>query len=338
MLALRVLPFKPSLRHPVHRALPGSLLYAINGGMSDSPTVISIGEALWDVFCHGGDRCTRRIGGAPANFAYHVAQQGVSACALSAIGQDASGDDLAAALAAAGAPCRLRRVPFATGEVRIVLEEGGIPCYDIRPDAAWDHLEATPELVALMQRAKAVCFGSLAQRADDSRAAIASLLQAAPQGDACLRVFDVNLRCGFYTPAIIRDSLQMANVLKLNEEEMEILGRMEGLRGLPQLEQARLLMERYSLRLLILTCGAIGSYVLGQGGDILSYRATPVVHVVDTVGAGDSFTATFIAGLLRGLSVPEAHAAAVRVAACVCTQPGAMPEIPAHLRLASSLP
>ncbi len=287
------------------------------------PAVISIGEALWDVFYHGQGQRTRRIGGAPANFAFHVAQQGLSACALSAVGQDAAGDELAAALEAAGAPCRLLRVPHATGRVDIELGGEGVPRYAFPPDVAWDHLSATPEWLELARHARALCFGTLAQRSADSRSAIRALLAAAPADS--LRVLDVNLRCGFYTPALIRESLCLADVLKLNEEELELIARTEGLPPQPQLAQARELVQRYGLRLLILTCGALGSYVLGEGGEVLSYLATPRVHVVDTVGAGDSFTACFLAALLRGEPIAQAHAAAVQLAAWVCTQPGAMP-------------
>ncbi len=295
--------------------------------MNTYPSVISLGEALWDVFA-----CERRLGGAPANFACHVAQQGVSACAVSAIGMDAAGDALEAALAAAAVPCILQRVPYATGEVHIVLEGDGMPRYDIRANAAWDHLRATPELLDMARHAQAICFGTLAQRSEESRAAIAALVQAMPP--ECWRILDINLRCGLYTPTLLQDSLSLANVLKINDEEMETLARIEGFSGLPQLEQARGIAERYGLNLLILTCGALGSYVLGEGGQLISYLVTPKVHVCDTVGAGDSFTAAFISGLLRGLTVPEAHAAAVRVAAWVCTQPGAMPELPPSLRFA----
>ncbi len=291
--------------------------------MNAYPAVISIGEALWDVFSHGQGRSSRRIGGAPVNFAFHVAQQGLSACSLSAVGQDAAGDELVAALETAGAPCRLLRVPHATGRVDISLGGEGIASYDFLPDAAWDHLSATPEWLELASHARAICFGTLAQRGADSRAAIRTLLAAAPAD--CLRILDVNLRCSFYTPSLIRESLCLADVLKINEEELEIMARVEGLPPQPQLAQARELGQRYGLRLLILTCGAIGSYVLGEGGEVLSYLATPPVQVVDTVGAGDSFTATFIAALLRGCPIADAHAAAVQVAAWVCTQPGAMP-------------
>ncbi len=299
--------------------------------MSEWPSVISIGEALWDVFCHPNGNRNCRLGGAPANFACHVARHGISACTVSAIGQDAAGDELAAALAAAGVPCVLQRVDYPTGVVEVVLREAGEPCYSILPDAAWDHIATSADLLAMASRARAVCFGSLAQRSAESRASIAAILRVVPLD--CLRIFDVNLRCGFYTREIIRDSLSMADVLKLNEEEVEVLGRMEGFCGQPQLEQARRLVLRYGLSMLILTCGHIGSYVLDETGQVLSYVPTPRVHVEDTVGAGDSFTATFIAGLLRGFSVPLAQVTSVKLAAFVCSQPGAMPALPENLLL-----
>ncbi len=295
--------------------------------MNATPSVIAFGEALWDVFCHPGARRERRLGGAPANFAFHVAQQGVSACALSAVGNDAAGEALAAELSQTGAPHSLQRVPFATGEVEVALAAGGQPRYTIHANAAWDHLTASPEWLQMARHACALCFGSLAQRCEVSRGALHALLAAMPPES--WRIFDVNLRCGFYTPAILCESFRAANVVKLNEEELEIVARMEGFWGMPQLEQARLLMQRYALHLLILTCGAQGSYVLGEG--VLSFHPTPRVEVVDTVGAGDSFTACFIAGLLRGVPVPQAHAAAVRLAAFVCTQAGAMPPVPDNL-------
>ncbi len=309
------------------RRLARRISLCYNHGMTDeTEIVVALGEALWDVI--GG---WRRIGGAPANFAFHVAQHGLRACALSAVGQDASGDALAAALAEAGAPCRLQRVPYPTGSIEVSLHGAGVPVYDIRPDVAWDHLEATPEFLSYAKRARAVCFGSLAQRSEASRAAIHAFLDAMPAGEDRWRIFDVNLRQGFYTPAIVRDSLRRANVLKLNDEEMEIIGRMEGFNGRPQLAQARALMVRYGLRLLVLTCGEVGSHVLSADGSS-SWQPTPRVHVVDTVGAGDSFTATFMAALMKGKGMAEAHRAAVEVSAYVCQQAGAMPALPPHLR------
>ncbi len=286
--------------------------------MNDWPSVIGLGEVLWDVFYRADGSCERRLGGAPANFAFHAAQQGVTACTISAVGNDAAGDALAQQLRESGLACVLQRVPWSTGEVHICLNAEGIPHYRICPDAAWDYLAATPQLLDIARHARVVCFGSLAQRSASSREAIASFLAAMPHGENAWRVFDVNLRCGFYTTGILRSSMQHADVLKLNDEEMEIIGRMEGFNGLTQLEQAAALVQRYRLRLLILTCGSIGSYVLGEGGHVLSWRVTPQVEVVDTVGAGDSFTAAFMAALLRGHSVAEAHDSAVHVAARVC--------------------
>ncbi len=295
--------------------------------MKNYPTAIGLGEILRDEYLLKDGSSTSRMGGAPANFVYFIERQGVSASIVSAVGEDRRGSMLGAECYATGIPAVLQRVPYRTGEVHIELDGAGIPRYTILPDAAWDHIPLCELLLDYARHARVVCFGSLAQRSEESRATIAAFLKAMPQGEESWRIFDVNLREGYYTHAILRDSLSMANVLKANEEEMEILGRLEGFRGLPQLEQARLLMERYSLRYVLLTCGALGSYVLGDGGQVLSWLPAQQVHVMDTVGAGDSFTAAFIAGLLRGLAVPEAHAEAVELSAYVCTRMGAIPQL-----------
>ncbi len=295
--------------------------------------MVGLGEALWDTFIPYDGAPVRRLGGAPANFAYHAAQLGLPALALSAVGSDAAGDGLAAALKTAGVPALLQRVPQPTGQVAITLGASGVPRYEFTADCAWDHLAATAEWRDIAARTRLVCFGSLAQRSAASRAAVAAFLDAMPQGEGTWRVFDINLRRHFYTHELLRVSLRAADVLKINDDELETLARMEGIGALSQLDQARLLMERYALRLLILTCGALGSYVLGQGGDALSYEPAPQVHVVDTVGAGDAFTAAFMASLLRGDSLPQAHRRAGELAAYVCTLAGAMPPVPAAFRL-----
>ncbi len=288
--------------------------------MSDDIQVVGLGEVLWDVV--GG---ARHLGGAPANFAYHACSQGLKALAVSAIGSDEAGRALAAALAGAGVPAQLALRPYATGEVIVTLDGAGMPSYAIRPDVAWDHQRIDDGLLALARRTRLACFGTLAQRSGESREAIAAFLDAMPQGS--WRVFDINLRQHYYTDAIIRDSLRRADALKINDEEMEIVARREGLDGLPQLAQARALMQRYGLRLLILTCGALGSHVLTAEGEC-RYEPTPPTRVVDSVGAGDAFTATFFAHLLRGADLAAAQRAATQAAAYVCTQAGATPPMP----------
>ncbi len=150
-----------------------------------------------------------------------------------------------------------------------------------------------------------------------------------PQGEERLVVFDVNLRQNFYTEEILRNSMKRCTVLKINDEEIATVSEMMGYPGTDMEENSRRLLEEFDLNMLILTCGVSGSYVFTP--DSVSFQPTPKVEVADTVGAGDSFTAAFISSLLKGKSVAEAHAIAVETSAFVCTQKGAMPELPAGI-------
>lgn len=191
---------------------------------------------------------------------------------------------------------------------------------------AWDNIPYTPDLDALAARTKAVCFGSLAQRNAVSRDTINRFLDAMPQDDDSLVVFDVNLRQSLYNKEILCNSMTRCNILKINDEELVTVSRMHRLATSDQPTQCRMLLEQYGLKILILTCGINGSYVFTPGN--VSFQPTPKVEVADTVGAGDSFTAAFIASILQGRSVAEAHARAVRTSAFVCTCKGAMPILP----------
>ena len=286
-----------------------------------------MGEALWDVLPEG-----RKIGGAPANFAFHAGQAGMDARVVSAVGRDALGDETLLTLQQKGLNTdAVARVDFPTGVVQVTLSEGGIPQYDICEDVAWDNIPFTPALDELARNAQAVCWGSLAQRSEVSRNCIYRFLDAMPSEQGRLKVFDINLRQHFYSIDVIEASCQRANVLKINEEELVIVSELLRL-GTPQVEQqCRLLMERFSLDMLVLTCGSNGSYIFTPVET--SFRVTPLVQVADTVGAGDSFTATLVADLLKGASVGVAHEHAVQLAAYVCTQQGAMAEWPEALRL-----
>lgn len=295
--------------------------------------VVGLGEALFDCLPTG-----RKLGGAPANFAYHVSQFGLNGCAVSAIGNDELGREIIDTFTKVGLRYQLPRVAFPTGTVQVTLSGDGIPQYDICQGVAWDNIPYTEEIAALAPDTMAVCFGSLAQRNGVSRATIQAFIDAMPQ-DA-LRVFDINLRQAWYSKEVIEQSLVRCNVLKINDEELDVVAPM--LLGVP-VEAGRLiaedeakatavcrqLIEKYNLRMLILTCGAIGSYVFSATE--VSKQATPKVTVADTVGAGDSFTATFVAQTLLGKSMKEAHEIAVKVSAFVCTQEGAMPVLPAEL-------
>ena len=286
--------------------------------------IVGIGEALWDCLPEG-----RKLGGAPANFAYHVGQFGFNSCAVSAVGNDALGEETLAEFDAKKVNYVMPRVDFPTGTVQVTLDEVGVPTYDIKQNVAWDNIPYTNEIGALAKRCKAVCFGSLAQRSEVSRKTIYKFIYHTPK-DA-LRIFDINLRQNFYSQDVLRASLRRCNVLKINDEELVIIGRMFGYPGLDFENKCWLILGKYNLDMLILTCGVNGSYVFSRGA--MSFLETPKVKVADTVGAGDSFTGSFVASILAGLPVHEAHRKAVNVSAFVCTQKGAMPEIPAELKL-----
>lgn len=283
--------------------------------------VVGMGEALWDVLPE-----RKKIGGAPANFAYHVSQFGLPSCVVSAIGNDALGKEIIENFTSKGLDQLIAEVPYPTGTVQVEIDQTGIPLYDIKENVAWDNIPYTEHLDALAKRTKAVCFGSLAQRNVVSRNTINHFLATMPKDDDSLIVFDVNLRQGFYNKEILCKSMQNCNILKINDEELITVSRMFGYPGIDLQDKCWILLGKYNLKMLILTCGINGSYVFTPGN--VSFQPTPKVEVADTVGAGDSFTAAFIASILKGKSVTEAHSIAVKTSAYVCTQKGAMPILP----------
>lgn len=286
--------------------------------------VVGMGEALWDVLPEG-----KKIGGAPANFAYHVSQFGLPSAVVSAVGKDALGDEIIENFTSKGLNHLIATVPYPTGTVQVEIDQAGIPQYDIKENVAWDNIPYTAMLENLAQRTKAVCFGSLAQRNIVSRKTINLFLDAMPQTPDSLVVFDVNLRQGFYNKEILCNSMKRCNILKINDEELVTVSRMFGYPGIDLQDKCWILLGKYNLKMLILTCGINGSYVFTPGN--VSFQPTPTVEVADTVGAGDSFTAAFIASILRGKTVAEAHCKAVETSAFVCTKKGAMPILPPEL-------
>lgn len=285
--------------------------------------VIGMGEALWDVLPEG-----KKLGGAPANFAYHVSQFGLPSSVVSAVGDDALGYEILENFASKGLNHLIEKVPYPTGTVQVEIDQAGIPQYEIKENVAWDNIPYTARLESLASKTKAVCFGSLAQRNVVSRNTINRFLDAMPESDDNLVVFDVNLRQGFYNKEILCNSMSRCNILKINDEELVTVSRMFGYPGIDLQDKCWILLGKYNLKMLILTCGINGSYVFTPGN--VSFQPTPKVEVADTVGAGDSFTAAFIASILKGKPVSEAHALAVKVSAYVCTQKGAMPILPAE--------
>ena len=289
---------------------------------------VGLGEVLWDVR-QQVDSFAKSPGGAPANFAYHVGQLGGGTCVVSCIGEDEDGRELLTWLSTFASSDYVCVDPaHSTGRVTVTLGSEGIPSYTIRENVAWDFIRLTPEVGELAGRVDAACFGTLAQRSEVSRATIQAFLDLTSP-DA-LRIFDVNLRQSFYSPEVIEESLQRATVLKLNGQELPIVAKIVGCSmeedvTLPQLA------ERYGLRLVALTKGKDGSVLYSAGR--MSVHNGCAVRPVDTVGAGDAFTAALATGMLRQLDLDLINEWANRVAAYVCSQPGATPELPDELRL-----
>lgn len=290
-----------------------------------SDVIVGMGEVLWDMLPEG-----KKIGGAHANFAYHVSQYGFDGCVVSAVGDDKLGNEILESFNNRRLNYLIQRVPYPTGTVQIELDEAGIPCYEIKENVAWDNIPFTVDLEKLAKKTRAVCFGSLAQRNTVSRETINRFLDVMSDAAGQYRVFDVNLRQGFYDKEILCNSMKRCNILKINDEELVAVSRMFEYPGIDLEDKCRALLSEYGLEILILTCGVNGSYVFTR--ENVSFVNTPKIEVADTVGAGDSFTATFISAILKGKSIREAHELAVEVSAYVCTQNGAMPELPISIK------
>ncbi|MCC8142652.1 MAG: carbohydrate kinase [Tannerellaceae bacterium] len=291
--------------------------------------IVGIGEALWDMFPEG-----KKIGGAPANFAYHMSQFGFESRVVSAVGDDPLGNEILENFRGKQLNCLIEQVPYPTGTVQVELDEAGVPCYEIKQNVAWDNIPFTKELEELALKTRSVCFGLLAQRNVVSRKTINKFLDTMPDGEGQCKIFDINLRQSFYTKEILCNSFEKCNILKINDEELVIVSRMFGYPGIDLQDKCWILLAKYNLKMLILTCGVNGSYVFTPGE--VSFVETSLVEVADTVGAGDSFTAAFCSAILKGRSVREAHQLAVEVSAFVCTQQGAMPVLPERFKLFNS--
>ena len=260
------------------------------------PVVVGIGELLWDVFPE-----VKKAGGAPINFVYHATQLGAEGYAISAVGNDVFGTEIIQELDKNGIDSNyISTVEYPTGSVMVELKNG-IPSYTIIEGVAWDHIPFTQASIDLMKRADAVCFGTLAQRAAESRETLRTLLSYMPSH--ALRFFDINIRQHFYSKELIESLLELANVFKINDEELEMLRPMFGLEGTIE-DMCRWFMKKYGLRYLVLTAGAEYSTIFSE--EEVSTIPTPKVQVVDTVGAGDSFSGAFISSILTGKPLREA--------------------------------
>jgi fructokinase len=285
--------------------------------------VLSLGEVLWDIF---GE--TRHLGGAPFNFAYHCAALRTHCEVATRVGHDQAGQDIVERACEIGVSPRLIQVDpdHPTGTVTVTLDAAGVPSYVIHESVAWDFLEVTYHATQAAESANIICFGTLAQRHEVSRAAIRAILSRAPA--KALRVLDINLRQHYYSEALIRESLIRADLLKLNDEEFAVLTSMF---GLPPDDDAatRQLMTDYSLRTIVVTRGGAGA--VAWSGDERAELPGISVGVADTVGSGDAFTAVFATQLAAGAPLAVALRYANAAGAYVATQAGATPEISAAI-------
>ncbi|KAE8127107.1 MULTISPECIES: carbohydrate kinase family protein [Bifidobacterium] len=286
------------------------------------PIVLSLGELLWDMLPSG-----KRAGGAPVNFAYHAAMNGVEGYAISALGQDDLGDELLLETEKSGVKSIIQRNAWPTGTVQVALKNG-IPEYTIVKNVAWDHILLTRELIDLVKKADAVCFGTLALRSQESHDTIIELLKHTKPN--ALKFFDINLRGDHYSKQLIEELLKSATVFKLNDAELLLLRDMFDIRGASDDEACRWFLTQYNLDYVVLTGGSTFSTIISKTNES-STLATPHVEVVDTVGAGDSFSGTFTAKILTGSTLEEAHRAAVNTSAFVCTKDGAWPKYPEQI-------
>jgi fructokinase len=286
--------------------------------------IVAVGEVLWDLLPSGP-----KMGGAPANFACHARALGAESALVSRVGNDDLGREILRRLNAVGVSTATVGVDgrWPTGTVAVELAADGQPRFTINADAAWDHIAADAASVEAAWGCDAICFGTLAQRSPGSQHAIRSLVAAAPS--EALRVLDLNFRPPFVDRPTVRASLDLANVLKLNDQEMPQLAEMLKLRSHSPAEQLAELGERCAVRLVALTRGAGGSLLWADGR--LSDHPGFEVEVADAVGAGDAFTAAMVLNYLKGRDLDQINDRANRVAAYVCTQSGATPSLPAHL-------
>lgn len=286
--------------------------------------MVGLGEVLWDSLPEG-----KQLGGAPANFAYISGLLGHRAIVASRIGADALGEELRERLASLELEASFLQQDAAhpTGAVKVILDAGGQPEYEIERNAAWDFLEWTPQWRQLAAQADAICFGSLAQRSEASRATIRRFLDASR--DDAIRIFDVNLRQDFFSGSVLRASFRLANVAKLNDRELPSVMRTLGFAFEDETSAAENLRREFGLELVCVTRGSRGSLLVRENE--ADEHAGFTVPVADSVGAGDAFTAALAHHLLRHSSLRRMNEAANRMGAWVASQRGATPAADAGL-------
>lgn len=291
--------------------------------MKNNFTVIGIGEILWDLLPDG-----KVLGGAPANFAYHANELDVFGIPVSAVGEDDLGDEILLELDKRGISSKyIQRDKYhSTGVVKVnfIYDE---PHYIIEENSAWDNLQLTDELLDLFKIADAVCFGTLAQRSANNQAVINKLLRELKS--SCIVYFDLNLRQNYYSKKLIDSLLEQSNIFKLNDNELKYISDFYGLNG-SDLEKCNSLVKKFNLRLIALTLGGKGSLLVTNDG---ASRISPkIIQIQDTIGAGDSFSAAVVVGLLKHLNLESINEFANEVASYVCSQKGATPALPLKLK------
>jgi fructokinase len=283
-----------------------------------SYNVVGLGELLWDMFPKG-----KELGGAPANFAYMTSLLGDQGIVASRVGSDALGRTAGRRLERIGLRSKYLQVDtkHATGTVKVEVDPAGQPTFEIAESVAWDYFEFTPEWQKLASQTDAVCFGSLAQRSSQSRATIRAFLKEVGRGTT--RVFDVNFRQSFYSVETLVESMKLADIVKLNEDELQIAVKLLGHEFLDEERAARRIRETYNLQLVCVTRGAKGSLLVSANET--SQHPGCRVSIADTVGSGDAFTAALVYHYLRRASLATLNEAANRMGAWVASQTGATP-------------
>lgn len=281
---------------------------------TDANFVLGLGEVLWDMLPDG-----KRCGGAPANVIYHLTKSGIPSAVVSSVGHDGPGDELLDFLRSKEISTEfITRNDLPTGTVEVTLNDG-IPAYDIHMPSAWDAISIPDSLKEKLSQVSAVIWGTLAQRCAVSAKAILDILGSVP--DNCLKCFDINLRQHYYDAAMIDRSLQFADVLKINEEEVSVTAELLHIAG-SQKNVIEQLYRRYSLQYVICTLGADGS-MLFDGKTFSSYPVKPC-NVIDTVGCGDAFLSAWVCAVLNGRSAENGMIAGTELSAKIAAQAGAM--------------
>lgn len=286
--------------------------------------IVGIGEVLWDMLPGG-----KQLGGAPANFAYHAKALGSDnsvSYIISAIGNDTLGTEIQSQLNKLNINHTHLHISNAlkTGSVSVSLDNQGLPGYTIEQNVAWDFIPKIPD--NFQHPIDAICFGTLAQRSPVSRESIQNFLATLPE--TTLKIFDINLRQSFFSQKIIESSLTLANILKINDDELKIISKLLNIPGNEE-QQLKTISRRYTIKLGILTRGSSGSLLYTENNT--SVHPGFKIKSKDTVGAGDAFTAAVVIGLLKGFELDKINDCANQIASYVCSRSGATPELPAKL-------